>query len=62
MEILKFKGFLAERKITQAQLAELLDLTPQSINKKVNGKEDFSLAQIKTICNEYGISADEYFL
>lgn len=62
MKILKFKGFLAERKITQAQLAELLDLTPQSIYKKVNGKEDFTLAQIKTICTEYGISADEYFL
>ena len=62
MDILKFKGFLAERKITQAQLSELLSLSPQSINKKVNGKEDFSLAQIKVICNEYGISADEYFL
>lgn len=62
MNTLKFKGFLAERQITQAQLAEVLGLSPQSVNKKVNGKEDFSLAQIKKICAEYGISADEYFL
>ena len=58
MDSLKFKGYLAEHGITQTELAEVLDLSIQSINKKVNGKEDFTLAQIKVICQTYGISAD----
>lgn len=58
MDSLKFKGYLAEHGITQVQLAEVLDLSLQSINKKVNGKEDFTLAQIKVLCQTYGISAD----
>lgn len=58
MDALKFKGWLAENKITQREIMDLLDLSQTSINKKVNGKEDFTLAQIKTICEKYGISAD----
>ena len=58
MDALKFKGWLAENKITQTQLAEVLDLSMTSINKKVNGKEDFTLPQIKAICEKWGISAD----
>lgn len=62
MDALKFKGFLAANGIKQTQLAALLGLSLQSVNTKVNGKEDFTLAQIKTICSEYGISADDYFV
>lgn len=58
MDALKFKGWLAENKITQTELAEVLDLSMTSINKKVNGKEDFTLPQIKTICEKWSISAD----
>jgi len=58
MDALKFKGWLAENKITQREIMDLLNLSQTSINKKVNGKEDFTLAQIKTICEKYGISAD----
>ena len=58
MDALKFKGWLAENKITQTELAEVLDLSMTSINKKVNGKEDFTLPQIKAICEKWSISAD----
>ena len=58
MDELKFKGWLAENKITQTELAEVLDLSMTSINKKVNGKEDFTLPQIKAICEKWSISAD----
>lgn len=58
MDALKFKGWLTANKISQAELAEVLNLSMTSINKKVNGKEDFTLPQIKTICEKWGISAD----
>ena len=58
MTALKFKAWMVANRVTQRELAELLDLSLTSINKKVNGKEDFSLAQIRTICEKYGLSAD----
>lgn len=60
--MLKFKGYCAENKIKQTELAKLLGLTIQSVNAKLNGRRDFSLAEVKTICSHYGISADIYFL
>lgn len=57
-KILSFKGWMAEHNIRQAEIAELLGLSIQSVNLKVNGKTNFSLPQIRTICEEYGISAD----
>lgn len=61
-DILKFKGYCAERGIKQTDLAELLEITVGSVNEKINGKQPFTLAQVKIICEKYGISADEYFL
>ena len=58
MEPLKFKAWLVENRISQKELMELLDLSGTSVNKKVNGKEDFTMPQIRTICEKYGISAD----
>lgn len=58
MDNLKFKAWMVENRITQKDLMDLLDLSQTSINKKVNGKEDFSLSQIRTICEKYELSAD----
>ena len=58
MNALKFKAWMAENRISQKEIMELLDLSQTSINKKVNGKEDFSLPQIRAICEKYEISAD----
>lgn len=60
--MLKFKGFCAERKIKQSEIAELLQITVQSVNRKLNGYEPFTLEQVKTLCKHYEISADEYFV
>jgi transcriptional regulator with XRE-family HTH domain len=57
-QILGFKGWMAENNVKQSELAELLGLSIQSINLKVNGKQDFTLPQISVICGKYGISAD----
>ena len=57
-QTLSFKGWMAENKIKQTEIAELLGISIQSVNLKVNGKLDFSLPQVRTICAKYGISAD----
>lgn len=60
--MLKFKGYCAEHGIRNKELAILLEINPSLVNKKLNGKEPFTLEQVKTICKHYKISADEYFI
>lgn len=62
MDTLKFKGYCAEHNIKQVDLAELLGINVANVNEKVNGKQPFTLEQVKTICKKYSISADEYFI
>ena len=57
-QILSFKGWMVENNIKQTEIADLLGISLQSVNLKVNGKQDFSLPQISIICRKYGISAD----
>ena len=61
MDSLKFKGWLVEHNIKQGDLAKLLDITVENVNAKLNGKQNFTLPQIKKICSTYSISADEFF-
>lgn len=60
--MLKFKGYCAENKIKQSEIAELLKITAQSVNRKLNGKAPFTLEQVIILCKRFGISADEYFV
>lgn len=60
--MLKFKGYCAENGIKQSEIAEILGITTQSVNRKLNGKEPFKLSQVKILCEHYKISADEYFV
>lgn len=60
--MLKFKGYCAEHNIKQKEVAEVLDITVQNVNRKMNGKEAFTLEQVKTLCKHFKISADEYFV
>lgn len=60
--MLKFKGYCAENNIKQSEVAEILEITPQTANKKINGKERFTFEQVQTLCRHYNISADEYFI
>jgi predicted XRE-type DNA-binding protein len=55
---LRFKGWLAENNIKQKDIAELLEIDISNVNEKINGKQEFTVAQIRTICQTYGISAD----
>lgn len=55
---LKFKGYMAEKGIRQAEIAELLGIDVSNANEKINGKQYFTVPQIKILCEHYGVSAD----
>lgn len=61
-KLLKFKAWLVENQISQAEVAELLGITRQLANAKLNGREEFTLSQVRTLCKHYGISADNFFV
>lgn len=58
MSYLDFKGWLVSHNIRQKELAEVLGMTVQAVSKKLTGKAEFSVKQIKAICEHYHISAD----
>ena len=60
-QILSFKGWMAENNVKQKDLAELLDLSTYSVYLKVNDKRDFTLSEIRKICDAYGVD-DNIFL
>lgn len=60
--MLKFKGFCVENGIKQAEIADVLHISISRVNSKLNGREPFTLEQVKTLCKTYAISADIYFV
>lgn len=54
----KFKGWCAAHNIKVKDIAEILDIHPNNASEKINGKQQFTLPQIKIICTTYGVSAD----
>lgn len=59
----KFKAFLDEKGINQKEVADLLGKSVSAFNQNLNGTGgDFSISEVRIICQKYGISADEYFL
>lgn len=59
----KFKIYLAEKNITQQELAELLGVTRTTINRILSGNQgaDFKVQDIVKICETYKIEAADYF-
>lgn len=55
---ISFKAWLVQNDITQTEIAKLLNISLTSANAKINGRADFTLRQIRTICSKYNISAD----
>ena len=56
--MLQFKAWLVSNGVKQTEIAELLSISLQAVNEKVNGKKEFTMPQVRTICKTYGISAD----
>ena len=59
--LLKFKAWLVANKISQKEVADFLGISPVSVNRKLNGVEEFTTRQIRAICERYSLSADEFF-
>jgi transcriptional regulator with XRE-family HTH domain len=55
----KLRGRMAERGVTQAQLAEKIGINKATLSVKLNGRYGFVNDEIITICKELGIHTDE---
>ena len=42
----KLKGKMTEARISQAKMAEYLEISPQSLNSKLNGRNSFTLEEV----------------
>lgn len=61
-EQMSFKAWLVQHKVPQREIANLLGVSLAIVNAKLNGRSDFTLSQIKTICNKYNLSADIFLI
>ena len=61
-DMLKFKGYCVENGIKQTEIADLLNLSLSVVNQKMNGRLDWTLEQVRTLCRHFKISADIYFV
>ena len=52
------KAWFVTHNIKQYEIAELLGISLQSVNNKLNGRQDFLLPQIKKLHDAYGIEAE----
>lgn len=43
------RAAMAEKGINQAKLADLIGISPNSLSRKMNGRRDFSLAEVVAI-------------
>lgn len=58
----KFKAWMQENNVKNRDIAKLLGVTEGTASKKTNGLSDFTVEEIRTICLNYSISADTYFI
>ena len=61
-EQMTFKSWLVQHNITQTELAKQLGISVTMVNAKVNGKSEFTLSQIRKICQIYDLSADIFLV
>lgn len=58
----KFKGYLAEKNIQQKDVAKIINISPATLSKRLNGKGgDFTIQDLKKICTELKINAEIFF-
>ncbi|HDK7162139.1 TPA: helix-turn-helix domain-containing protein [Clostridium botulinum] len=55
------KGLRAQNNLTQQDMAELIDTSIQTYNRKELGKREFTLTEAKKIADYFSKSVDEIF-
>ena len=58
----KIKGLIAENEITQKELADVLGISREMMNRKINGVNNFTLNEAFIVSNYFGKPIDEIFL
>ena len=53
------KASIIRNGMTQEQLAEMIGLTPNSISRKINGKNEFTLGEAQKITEALSLSSKE---
>lgn len=51
----KILGLIKEKHFTQEKLAKSINVSPTTLNLKLNNKRDFTQPEIKMICENLGI-------
>lgn len=54
----KLKGYLVEMGIKQKEVARLLNISPVTLNQKLNGYLHFNFEEVEKICDEYEIGPE----
>ena len=54
----KLKALFVESGLTQAEVAEQLHITPQSLNEKINNKREFWASEIKYLISLFKLTPD----
>lgn len=44
------------------EISKVIGQSEASISRKIRGEREFTLSDVKIICNHYRISAEEYFI
>ncbi|MCF8002521.1 MAG: helix-turn-helix domain-containing protein [Halanaerobiales bacterium] len=57
----KLKGLIAQNDMTQRDIASLINVAPNTLSRKMNGKTPFTLPEAKIIADFFGITIDELF-
>ena len=58
----KLRGLLAEEKISQRDLADLIDTSKSTVNRKMNQINNFTLEEAEIISRHFGMTIDEIFI
>ena len=55
LPLIGLKAELRRRKITYAMLANKIKISVSALSQKINGRSDFYIYEIDTICQEFNI-------
>lgn len=54
----RFNGYLAEHGIKKKEVAKMLNISQTALQMKFAGKQEFTVPQIRLLCEKYKLSAD----
>ena len=58
----KLKGRMVEKKVTQCEMAKLLNISVSTLNAKLNKKREFTINEVIVVCKTLEITnPSEYF-